>query len=85
MSPTGSDEMTSPARVYTVEDVLLRMDSKLDALEASVAVIRGDMEVQKSQGLDARLRSLEAMQWKVLGIAAASGAIAGVVAYRLPL
>lgn len=77
MGVTAEDEIRGSSPVMTAKDVLLEV-------RGDVKLMAGKVDILVSQNLNERVSALEKAQWKVAGIAAALGAVAGVVAGRLP-
>lgn len=71
------EELRGSAPVMTAKDLLLEVRSDVKAIGRNVDVL-------VSQNLNDRVTTLERGQWKIAGIAAALGAVAGVVAGKIP-
>lgn len=72
----GNDELRGSTPVYTAKDVLVRVESKVDALDSKIDTLGNLMP----HDLDARLRDLEASRAFVRGLAAVSGLVATIAA-----
>lgn len=75
-----SDELRGSTPIYTAKDILIRVESKVDALDSKVDDLHTSVEILTSQQLAARISRLESWQQRVIGMAAISTVLAAVAA-----
>ena len=61
---------------YTAKDILLRLDTKMDAIDTKVDTLGNQVTVIVSQELAPRLAALERWQQRIIGLTWASGILA---------
>lgn len=86
---TPANDLHADTPVLTAGHLLMELRTEVRALDERMTerlgAVERKLDVIVAQDLHARIVALERSQWKLLSIAAVAGAVAGVVAYRLPL
>jgi hypothetical protein len=72
-----NDELRGSTPIYTAKDILIRVESKVDALDSKVDNLHTSVEILTSQELATRISRLESWQQQLSGMAIVVKALLG--------